>query len=367
MLKDFNMRNAFRIVAINLGLILVGLLLVEAIIGNWVFGPSYGFLNIPRNAKRHFDVSGLYPGGSLVTYSRDENGLRGTYGSPAEIDVLVLGGSTANELYVSDGETWVDRLRQGFARDGAPLTIVNASIDGQSTRGHIRNFDVWFPNIPDLNPRYLIAYIGINDAVLGDQQQIKYDDMVSPELSRRVRHYIMNNSVVYNLFRRVRGLFVARRTRLVHGSMNTRTAQWMPVAEPAEGTATDETMVRRLEAYHTRAETLARRIRDFGAEPIFVTQARGDYKRIDGRLFVLREEGTGPPEAMSHKVLELYNLVTLEVCSKLEMVCVDLGSDLAFEDGDFYDYVHTTPSGSRRIGDFLYSRLKDTLGNTKDR
>jgi len=40
---------------------------------------------------------------------------------------------------------------------------------------------------------------------------------------------------------------------------------------------------------------------------------------------------------------------------------IDLGSELRFCDNDFYDWVHTTASGSGRIGDYLFERLKGEI------
>ncbi|MEX2450971.1 MAG: hypothetical protein WD407_08970, partial [Rhodospirillales bacterium] len=74
---------------------------LEAIFGNWIFGPQYGFLNIPRNTTRHFDVSAVY-GGGRTQYTREKHGLRGDFRNPADIDMLVIGGSTTNELYIDD-------------------------------------------------------------------------------------------------------------------------------------------------------------------------------------------------------------------------------------------------------------------------
>jgi hypothetical protein len=66
-----------RIVIINILLLTCLALPVELIFGNWITGPNFGNLNIPRKMTRHFDTKGLYPGGGKGMYVRDEYGLRG--------------------------------------------------------------------------------------------------------------------------------------------------------------------------------------------------------------------------------------------------------------------------------------------------
>ena len=138
------MTSVARIALINLALLVIGVAAAELAFGNWIFGPDYGLLNIPRNERRVFDVSGLYPGGGRITYTRDSFGFRANAErAPAEIDVVVLGGSTTNERYVDDGSTWVARLQDNFRHSGVPLAIANASVDGQTSIGHVSAVDQW--------------------------------------------------------------------------------------------------------------------------------------------------------------------------------------------------------------------------------
>ena len=57
----------------------------------------------------------------------------------------------------------------------------------------------------------------------------------------------------------------------------------------------------------------------------------------------------------------MFNETTLAVCRDLAVLCLDLARELDFDREDFYDHIHTTPSGSRKIGDYLYDRLKTVL------
>ena len=112
----------------------------------------------------------------------------------------------------------------------------------------------------------------------------------------------------------------------------------------------------RVAEYGARLRELERRIRTFGATPVFVTQPRGDYRWIDRRVYA------ASPAAMDqYLILQLFNRRTLKVCREAGAICIDLVAGLHFSDGDFYDVMHTTPQGSRKIGEFLAAELGQAL------
>ena len=97
-------------------------------------------------------------------YTRDRYGLRGNYGDdPANFEILVIGGSTTDEGFITDGETWVDVLGRRLTGAGVPRVTVNAGVSDHTTVGHLYSFDAWFPEIPGLKPRFFITLIGVND------------------------------------------------------------------------------------------------------------------------------------------------------------------------------------------------------------
>ncbi len=356
------MKFALKIVAINVAVLLALCLAGEIVFGNWFFGPDYRGMNIPRDLARTFDVNALYRRDAPIRYTRDEFGFRGPYAGLDVIDVLTLGGSTTNQLYVDDDETWQAEMRRGFAAIGKPKSIVNAAVDGQSSYGHIAVFDRWFPNVPGLKARFVLAYVGVNDVAL--DAPTKFDDMHSPDPMRRFADMIRNKSALYDLFRTVRGMVRARRANLVHSESwepPTAWGNWAPVGVEAgapsgvppdgEGSLAD---------YADRLRELARRVRAFGAEPIFVTQPAGTFRIRDGRIWVpLDGEGGLIPDG--YRWIAPLNETTMRVCRDLGAICVDLASRLSFADGDFYDPVHNTPSGTRKIGRFLFEALRDRI------
>ena len=109
--------------------------------------------NILRNFEFQYDISNLYKSKvSSVSYVRDEFGLRDNCYEIEDIDILTIGGSTTDQRYLSDNDTWTNQLQKHFEKNNKNFKIANAGIDGQSTIGHIWNFVNWFPNIKNLKP-----------------------------------------------------------------------------------------------------------------------------------------------------------------------------------------------------------------------
>ena len=345
-------RRVLRVAAWNAVLILAVLVIAEAAFGSWFFGPDLGvLLNVPRNVEIRHDLSKFIPGGGIAVYRKDEYGFRGTYDTPAAIDMLVIGGSTTNELYTDEKDTWVEVMRRALARNGNNLVVVNAAVDGHTTVGHIRSFDHWFPNVPGLKPRHVLAYIGINDMYVDGHA--RYDVMAPEGVWQHLYARVRNASAIYSLFRILRGILRAHKVRLVYGPKRPRD---LSSPKPVNVEGLRRQFADKLAAYRERATLLAKRIKAFGARPIFVTQMRGDSFLIDGRLM-----GVGGGGLAHRLTLGLFNQVTMAVCRAAGGICIDLGKELVFAPSDFDDDVHTLPAGSRKIGEFLAARLGGVL------
>ena len=361
-------RRAFRVVAFNASLLVLVLLIAELVFGNWIFGPDFGFLNIRHDERHVLDISEFMPGQGPITYSRDKHGLRGDYGgNPAAIDILAVGGSTTNERFIDDADIWTAALQANFWHAGLPVRVANGGVDGQSSRGHIKAFEVWFPKIPGLKPKIVLAYVGINDIAVTGEEPSKFDAMRAPDAMRRLRHYVMNHSVIYNQFRQIRGAFRARGAKLMHGSNSFKTGVWKQVNAFEDAARLKIKLAGRLEAYERRLRQLEIAIRKLGAIPVFVTQPVGNFRDRSGFLekLVHPEEIAKNPEVSDKdlKILGLFNQVTIATCTIQKLRCIDLAGALRFQTGDFYDPLHTTPAGSKRIADFLFTAMRPMLVN----
>ncbi|HYH16680.1 MAG TPA: hypothetical protein VD794_15725, partial [Flavisolibacter sp.] len=156
------MKNTIRTILYNLAILLVLLVIIELIFGGWVRSSNnLNNLGILRNIQRQHHLDGLYPDSTgIIHYTRDKYGFRGPsiYNTPEKIDILTIGGSTTDQRMLDDSKTWQVVLENNFKRMGQHYLIANAGIDGQSTSGHIKNFELWFPQVKSLKPKYFIFY-----------------------------------------------------------------------------------------------------------------------------------------------------------------------------------------------------------------
>src|ERR1051325_2891506 len=129
----------------NVAGLAVLLAVLELIFGSWLFGANLGTLNVNTNVQLRIADSPYYPPGTIAHYTRDRFGLRGDYGGdPAKVTLLAGGGSTTNEVTVGDDDIWSSVLQRALRTAGAQVAIANAGVDGHSTLGHIKSFELWF-------------------------------------------------------------------------------------------------------------------------------------------------------------------------------------------------------------------------------
>jgi len=364
-------RLIFKVVGWNIGLLMALTVVMELAFGGWleaVDKPELWRLSIYRDVAWTFNVNDRYRHAKEVHYRRDGFGLRGNYGRPEDVDVLVVGGSTTDERFVSEGDTWIDVFADCLTRRGQKLSIANGGVAGQSSRGHVRNFDYWYPFVPGLKPRWVLVYLGINENALNGRES--EDDVRRYNESGRPHwvEWVKLKSALYALYTVVRGNVAAWQAGLhtarAAGDGEPASAavdrRWRAAADVTIERASpvyDERLAREiaarkpeLESYTQRLRALINAIDTFGAKTILATQSRSDY-RLEG------EWVRGNLD--SYFDLAAVNATTLAVCRESGAVCIDVASDFRASDGDFYDAVHTTAQGSRKVGEAMCRAFGD--------
>ena len=105
-----------------------------------------------------------------------------------------------------------------------------------------------------------------------------------------------------------------------------------------------------LNAYRDRIRLLVQNIRAFGAQPILMTQPKGSFRRSGAQI---------SGDIVSYIKLDSFNRALMDVCREVGGICVDLAAGIEFGDGDYWDWEHTTPQGSAKIGAYLCRVLTD--------
>src|ERR1700724_3629416 len=235
------LRRGARIASVNLLILVVLLIPLELWFGRWLDGPRAVSKLADNPGRLAVRSSPLYPAGTTITNSRDRYGFRGGAGDPGQIDVLVLGGSTTAERYIDDKDTWTAQLEGRLRQSDCPITIANAGVDGYSTVGHIASFAGWFDRGPGLKPRFMLLYLGINDAAVNPRAAWYEDSVRYQSRWRQIEHYVAARSALHRLYVSLRGWWQARRNQLVHDEVPiTPGSVWEPASLPPDFDAVTE-------------------------------------------------------------------------------------------------------------------------------
>lgn len=348
-------RRFARAVVVILAGVATGIALLELLFGGNRLNP----LSIPVGVDLRLDVSDLYSSEEpTVRYRRDRYGFRGKYTHPSTIDILTLGGSTADQRFLDESSTWQSVMAASFEEAGEALEVVNAGVDGQSTVGNLANFFHWFPAIPELRPKYVLVYVGTNDLFLDGTGTSRFDQLERGGIADR----ILKRSALFDLYRKLKGIYLAERVLLIgHGSLRLDEVAWtMAPVRVRVDWPKEASVIKGFDEFEERLRALHDQIIKLRAKAIFVTQQSRYDKQVDGavwgidhewKLFGLKGNGVDLGQLMSMQFER-----TMAVCRDLGAVCVDTTA-LKYDDGDFYDVVHHTPSGAAKLGRFLYGEL----------
>src|SRR5690606_20596243 len=97
--------------------------------------------------------------------------------------------------------------------------------------GHMYDFDVWFPNLHGLAPKYVLALIGVNDVIV--ESHADYDAITTPDPLRNFAQWFKNKSALYRLYKVAHGMMEARNAKVIHGGGQAHPGPWAEVAPPA--------------------------------------------------------------------------------------------------------------------------------------
>ena len=365
-----------KIIVWNSAGICLVLMLAEVVFGKWFWGDPLSNINVFRDIEWIYSAEQLYGRKDVVVYRRDKWGFRGGFADPAEIDILTVGGSTTDERFITEGETWTDRLGQCLRGAGYNLIVGNAGVTGQSTRGYLANFDLWFSQVRGLNPKYILAYIGINDTwALGAEAQYKDDVRRFNEEKNNTTAWavwlqgVKMKSSLYRIYRIVKGQWTAIRAGIViepNFSMD----------QPADREFAAQNATSMKKSMHINSDSYLRlyrkgqvqrkpmlqnfrknlldfvsHVRGEGALPILVTQRWATYRRRGNVVY---------GSAQRYITQNELNNVTRQICQEKNLVCFDLATEIAFDPGDTYDVIHTTPKGSIKIAKYICKKWLDS-------
>lgn len=296
---------------------------------------------------------------SLIVHHKNSLGFRGPE-PPADLDsrlsLLTIGGSTTECTYLSEGQTWPDRLTEHLRAFFPRLWLNNAGLDGHTTFGHIRLMQ---QHVAGLRPKIALFLVGINDvareSLSGDERFTFQGEPGAAGRRPGLRAFYVWLQAHLRLvayFENIRRHWRAGMYRIRHGQGRPETAGTLAISPARRQQRLAWHRQHFLPAYRQRLQTLIALCRAQDIWPVFLTQPL--LTGIPGetaasrRLARMRINDTLDGE-LYWQVLQLYNQTTRDVCAETGVRVIDLARELPKDPALFYDVCHFTPVGADSV------------------
>lgn len=301
-------------------------------------------------------IPGLDP---VIKHTKNSLGFRGEE-KPVDFDkslsIIAVGGSTAEEYYVSDDKTWPYLLEQNLKNNFNNVWVNNAGLDGHSTFGHQILMEDYLINI---KPKVIIYLVGINDIERSDLNT-GFDNKLLRNSYASWKDWLSKKSEVVNLVFN----FIRARNARQHGLSDTgfdlsKTGTIALSAETMQSELLKQNAY--LPGYKDRLEKLIQTTRTNGIEPVLITQpllwgvGKDPVTGLDLETAKINNARNG---RLYWQIMELYNNQTRQVAAETKTVLVDLARQLPKSSEYFYDGIHYTNAGAAKIAGIVSADLK---------
>ena len=343
-------KSSLKIIFINFLVFLSSIFMIEVFFGNWFsehnFGPYMREHRLKKTpvALSYNDIQYNY------IYKRNYHGFRGEEIDPSEIEAVIIGGSTTDERYKPYEFTITANLNSLLKKNGYNFKITNAGIEGQSTAGHIYNFQHWFPKLKNFSPKLYIFYIGVNDFSLPYQNKdynIEGRDghVKNPDANEIFFDYLKSNSFFYDSLRIIKHKYysTARTMKYDHNFLGLQDSNNYKYVNYKEGLELHD--VKKLELKHQeRISTYLNRVKILNNYVI---------KKNSTAIFINQVLFNG----VKNERLFIMNHSLIEYCRDKNLHCIDLASKLDGKSNYWFDSAHTTVLGSKAIAEAIIDDL----------
>jgi len=349
-------RNGLRVIFINFLFFFLLIISIELIFGHWFDKNNFGpYMREHRMKKVIYQLN--YDNEKYnYLYKRNYHAFRGNEIKPENIQIIMVGGSTTDERYKPEKFTIVERLNSKLELNNQSLKIINAGVEGQSTKGHLSNFKYWFNKLKDFQPNYIIYYIGINDSIFFKNQNNDLTDgwIGNPDKIEAFFDNIKSRSLVYDLIRKIKHKYykIDESKRIIYDfnysmkKSNEIKKNYLNFSEKInkynflELSLKYENIIQR---YLNNVDMLVKYTNNYNAVPIFINQ---------------------PSQESNHsELLFILNRSLINHCVKQNYKCIDLVKKLNGKNNYWWDGIHTTPEGSNKIANTIFPEILKFLKN----
>lgn len=333
--------------------------------------------------------------GSAV-YRTSSAGIRGPeLGDDDEFRILAIGGSTTQNAYLDQSETWTLLVGQllGPTSSGRPTWAGDVGRSGHTARSHVLQFQYLVPELPRID--VVLMLVGVNDLTAALRKGFAYEPdppLSDPEaravqmrqaflrvpgrLHNRSTNYLgegvgpLKRTALYQLARAGRDAIRERRGGTSQDRFGEIYVTWRgnrAAASEIYDSLPDLTPA--LRQYRGYLEDIASMAVDDGVRLVLITQPtawREDMTDAERARLWLGGTGdfqTEPGHAYFstgalRRGMDAYNATLLSVCEEFGVECVDAAAGVPQDTLYFYDDVHFTEEGSRLVAELIADHLR---------
>ncbi len=196
------------------------------------------------------------------------------------------------------------------------------------------------------------------------EENSKYDKINIRKKESTIYSIIENKSILFYLKRTIEGMIKAKYYKVGHHKVSFDTQKWTKQGLLSK-TQYNSLLENKIYHYKIRLNKMLELASKYNSTLILVTQRFFDYKKINNEIFGVEDvdkyDNNDYNGVDKYYMMQYFNNATLEVCNNFNAICINLADELQFKQGDYYDYVHNTPSGASRIGNYLFKKLKNNF------
>tara|TARA_B110000858_G_C17739673_1_gene444314 strand:+ start:86 stop:1093 length:1008 start_codon:yes stop_codon:yes gene_type:complete len=330
-----------KIITYNLIFFISLYFLLEIFTGNLIYPKKLDCVYL--SCDRTFFYNFSTPNGKIRNfYKKDEWGFRGREKNIDKIDILAVGGSTTNQKFIPLEKTWTEQLEDLYKTNNKKIDIVNAGIDGQSTVGHIWNFENWFFKINSLKAKYIFFYVGINEQFTNKKLNNQNEKLKNKFFNLLKQNNGITNKLYQNVYKKI---FLKNNVYVGHFILPEDESYKLAINKII---ITDQHRV----DFRNNLKKIKELTILSGSEPVFITQKTLRGIEVNSKILSIDERDFFSYEKEVAKII-------MDFCYEENINCVDINKKIKFEKDDFYDLVHTNQKGSKKISEIIYSNLNN--------
>tara|TARA_B100000212_G_scaffold68778_1_gene48132 strand:+ start:2828 stop:3925 length:1098 start_codon:yes stop_codon:yes gene_type:complete len=354
-----------KLIAFNLCTFIFFISVIEILFGQWRknFISQRNYFQIPyliKDVHLKYDARRIYNTKNpiLINYHRDKDGYRSRDKESKKLIILTIGGSTTDQRFVNDGETWQDILDRKIPK----FDFINGGVDGQSSYGYKRAINFWHAKYLDpKKTNSIIFYTGVNDVRLISRDFINYD--FAQTKIRYFQNLLKDNSFFFNKFVELKNIITFR---LDTQKINSHNAHYGRTVEfKGKGTLYEINKEIKLSEYPKYSEIYLSLLEStknkFPNSNLYVVQ-----QQIPGCNFINKKKVMDRhPDDFEYqfcldlmKVYLIQEKIIYQFFNDNNIKIAPMYLRPYLQDDDVYDYIHTNSKGSLKIAEYIDSFIR---------